>query len=60
MVIGSNMDYLKGRKDCEGKECGRKKCEIKECEYLPNLHSLIPYFPVRNSNLHSFLVHFQI
>ena len=49
---------LKGRKDCE--RMRKKKCGIKECEYWPNLHYLIPHFPVSNSNSHSFLPHFQL
>ena len=31
----------------------KKKCRVKECEYWPNSQSLIPYFPVRNSNSNS-------
>ena len=55
-----DASYLKGRKDCERKGCGRKNCKIKKSENWPNLHSLIPHFPVRNSNSHSFLPHFQL
>ena len=50
--------YLKGRKYCE--RMRKKKCGIKESEYWPNLHYLIPHFPVISSNSHSFLPHFQL
>ena len=52
-------DTLGEEKIAKEKNTEEKKCGIKECEYWPNSHPLILYLPVRNSDSHSFLPHFQ-
>ena len=51
---------LREEKIAKEENAEENKCGIKECEYWPNSHSLIPHFPVRNSNSDSFLPHFQL